>query len=104
MIMFVKNGFSPLADMNASKLPLMMDDDDGVVPDFNPYAPPLDWVPLLRTRYTERPRRESRETTIISKPTSSLDDIAPDSHPPYPPWMEVLIPYEPRIPSTSQEL
>jgi hypothetical protein len=102
MIMFVKNGFSPLADMNTSKLPLTMDDDD-VVPDSDPYAPPLDWVPLLPTRYTERPRRESREITIISKPTTSLDDIVPDSDPPYPPWMEVLIPYEPRISSTSQD-
>jgi hypothetical protein len=102
MIMFVKNGFSPLADMNTSKLPLTMDDDD-VVPDSDPYAPPLDWVPLLPTRYTERPRRESREITIISKPTTSLDDIVPDSDPPYPPWMEVLIPYEPRISSTSRD-
>jgi hypothetical protein len=76
-----------------------LDDDIDVVPDSDPFAPPLDWVPLLPNRYSEHVQSVNAHSASTRRATTHLDDIVPDSDPPYPPWMEVLIPYEPRIES-----
>lgn len=76
---------------------LTLEEDNDIVPDSDPFAPPSDWVPILPNRYTENLQKDSEDVKDPPQATTCLDDVVPDSDPPYPPWMEVLLPYEARL-------